>query len=92
MTSATLFWVTSKGRLCTIGTVARVLYAQPYAGTLGSVFPIYLVRLTDSRRDRWALRLRGRWVLFRARTAAKRHTCPIRPLLHFATVPRTVGA
>jgi hypothetical protein len=57
----------------------------------GSVFPAYLVRLT-ARRDRWALRIRGRWVLLRAPTAAKRHTRRTDPLLHFATVPRTVGA
>ncbi len=92
MTADALFWVTTKGRLSPIGTVARVLHAQPQTGTLGTVFPVYLVRLTASRRDRWALRIRGRWVLLRAPTVAKRHTRPNAPLLHFATVPRTVGA
>lgn len=91
MTADELFWVTTKGRLGIAGTVARVLHAQPQTGTLGTVFPVYLVRLT-ARRDRWALRIRGRWVLLRAPTVAKRHTRPTTPLLHFATVPRTVGA
>ena len=87
-----LFWVTTKGRLGIVGTVARVLHVQPHAGTLGSVFPVYLVRLNRSSRARWALRIRGRWVLLRNPTVAKRHTRHTTPLLHFATVPRTVGA
>ena len=55
-------------RLAPVGTVRRVLHEQTHTGVLGNAFPVYLVRCVRVRRerarDRWVVRLRGRWVTF----------------------------